>query len=627
MLQQLRKLSKSWISSIFLGALAFSFAIWGIADIFRGNVDTSVASVGGEKISVDDYTRDYHNFLRNVAGKEGHEISPDEARTKHYARDALETAISRTAVDQIVRSHGIIATDSEVSDSIRAVPAFKGPLGTFDRATFQQILARNNLTEDMFVAIERADLARSQLLSAVHNGFDLPLGYTKLFFDYLNEQRAIEYVTVSSDTAGPVPSPGDSQLQAYLTAHAAKFSTPEYRDVTYAVAGPQDVMSQLHVSEKDLQQQYELKKDQYQVPEKRDVEQITFPDAASANAARAKIDHGTSFADVATGRGLKPSDISLGTVVQADLGADRGPPTFALPQGGVSQPVKSNFGYVMLHVTTITPGVSHSFNDVKESLRKDVLNQLAQAKLTDVINAFDDASAGGANMEQSAKRSGMRVVHVQAVDRSGLTPDGSKAPLPASPDFLAQLQRSDVGEQGDPFPTADGNVYVIKVNGVTPPKLKPLDSVRAQVSADFVAQMQMERLAAKAQLLAREAESDKSLVRVAAALHTTVQTASPLARNAETDLLSAAMARKIFETPPLKIINMADKTGKAFVIARVTGIAHPPPPVGTGEYKRFGDSLTSEAASDMDTLLALAARDSVGVTINQPQVDRATGGS
>ena len=43
MLQQMRRLSKSWISSIFLGGLALSFGVWGIADIFRGNTDTSIA--------------------------------------------------------------------------------------------------------------------------------------------------------------------------------------------------------------------------------------------------------------------------------------------------------------------------------------------------------------------------------------------------------------------------------------------------------------------------------------------------------------------------------------------------------------------------------------------------------
>ncbi len=314
-------------------------------------------------------------------------------------------------------------------------------------------------------------------------------------------------------------------------------------------------------------------------------------------------------------------------MVQADLGKERGPAAFALAAGAVSQPVKTTFGYVLLHVTKITPGVSKSFDDVKDELRKDVVGQLAQAKLTDVTNAFDDASAGGATMEQAAKRAGMRVIRIPSVDRQGLAPDGSKADLPTSPDFLAQLQHADVGEQGDPFPSVDGNVYIIKVNGVTPPKLKPLSAVRAEVSADLVAEAQLRALGAKAQALASQARADRTLAKVAADLHTTVQTAGPLSRNALTDAFSAPMIRKVFEAPPMKVIAFPDKTGKGFVIARVTGIAHPPMPLNSPEYQRFVNSLTSGAAEDIDALFAVAARDSEGVTINQSQADRATGGS
>ena len=37
---------KSWAIKIFLGLIALSFAVWGIGDIFRGNSDPIVASIG-----------------------------------------------------------------------------------------------------------------------------------------------------------------------------------------------------------------------------------------------------------------------------------------------------------------------------------------------------------------------------------------------------------------------------------------------------------------------------------------------------------------------------------------------------------------------------------------------------
>lgn len=624
MLQQMRKVAKSKVSSIFLGLLALSFGVWGIADIFRGNTDTSIASVGSEKIAADTFQRDYRNFLKGAANELGHEVSAEEAHAKGFDKQALETTLSRTAVDQVVAHYGLRATDAQVSNAIRAIPAFRGPLGSFDHETFLFRLQNAGFTEDSFVDLERHDLARNQLLITVHDGFALPPGYTTLLYDYVQQQRAASYVVIPKEAAGTPPAPTDAELETFVRVHPGQFSTPEYRDVTYAIAGPEDVANQIHVTDQQLQQQYELDKDKYQIPEKRDVDQIVFPDEPSAKAAKAKIDAGGTFDQIAFQRGLKSTDTSLGTVVQADLGKDRGPPAFALPVNGVTQPIKSTFGWVILRVSKITPGISKSFADVKDQLRKDVLTQLATAKLTDVTNAFDDASAGGATLTEAAHRAGMRVIHIPAVDKNGLAPDGTKANLPTTPDFVAQLQKSEVGEEGDPFPSTDNNVYVIKVNGVTPPKLKPLPDVREPAVAGWTAAWERERLAAMAKDLVQEATTANNLSGVAAKMHAAVQSTGALTRNGKAPGLPAELVRNLFDSPPGKIVSAQAANG--LVIAQVTGVAQPADPMQNQTFFQFANSLSNEAADDIDTTFALAAREHLGVQINQAQVDRVTGG-
>jgi peptidyl-prolyl cis-trans isomerase D len=624
MLQGMRKVAKSKVSSVFLGLLALSFGVWGIADIFRGNTDLSVASVGGEKIAADVFQRDYRNFMRGAAQELGHDVSPDEARAKGLDHQALETMLSRTAVDQVVAHYGLQATDAQVSSAIRAISGFRGPLGGFDHETFLQRIQNAGFTEDSFVDVERHDLARNQLLVAVHDGFALPPGYTSLLYDFVQQQRAASYVIIPKEAAGKPPAATDDELQSFVRSHPAQFSTPEYRDVTYAVAAPQDVMNKVHVTDQELEQQYDLRKDLYQVPEKRDVEQIVFPDEASAKAARAKLDAGAGFDQIAFQRGLKPTDTSLGTVVEADLGKDRGAPVFALAVNSVSQPIKSTFGWVLLHVTKITPGINKPYATVKDQLRKDVLNQLATAKLTDVTNAFDDASAGGATLDEAAHRAGMRVVHVAAVDRNGLTPDGTKAGLPETPDFLAQLQKSEVGEEGDPFPSTDNNVYVIKVNGVTPPKLRSLATVRQQAVAGWTADWERRQLANLAKQYVQEATGTNSLSSIAAKVHGIVQSTGAISRTAKIPGWPADLVRDLFDSQPGKIVSAQSADG--LVIALATGVSQPTNPMQTPLFFQLANTLSNAAADDIDATFALAARAHLGVTINQAQVDRVTGG-
>jgi peptidyl-prolyl cis-trans isomerase D len=298
-----------------------------------------------------------------------------------------------------------------------------------------------------------------------------------------------------------------------------------------------------------------------------------------------------------------------------------------LQAGGVTQPIKTTFGWTLLHVTKITPGVSKSFPDVKDALRKEVMNQLASAKLSDVSNAFDDASAGGAPLAQAAKRVGMRVVHVAAVDKRGQTPEGTKADLPTSPDFLAQMQKADVGEEGDPFPSTDGNVYVIKVNGVTPPKLKALSSVRAEAATAWSADMQRQRMASLAKQLVAEASAAKNLSGIAARLHATVQSTGALARGAVVGTLSPQLVRNLFDAAPGSVVSAPAASGDGIAIARITGIEHPPAPLGNPYFQRLVTSISSQEQGDYDLAFAMAARARAGVMINQAQLDRVAGGS
>ena len=46
MLQWMHRISTSWVASLFMGALALSFVVWGIADVFVGMNTTALATVG-----------------------------------------------------------------------------------------------------------------------------------------------------------------------------------------------------------------------------------------------------------------------------------------------------------------------------------------------------------------------------------------------------------------------------------------------------------------------------------------------------------------------------------------------------------------------------------------------------
>ena len=622
MLQEMRKFSKSWISSLFLGGLTLSFVAWGIGDIFRGGVATSVATVGKTTIEQSEFQRDFTNFMRNQAK----DASLDQAQRTALAHRMLQQDIAQTALDNVVQRLKITVTDDMVLAQIRATPAFAGIAGTFDRNVFQEKISRAGYSEQGFIEVMRRDTARDQLIQAVGSGFQLPIGYARALFAYATELRAAQYVTLDAKSLGPIAPPSDAVLAAYVKAHTEKFSTPEYRDVAYAQIGLDEVTKGIAVTDQQIQSAYDANKDKYDIPEKRDLEQIPLASRADAEAAHAKIAAGASFADVAAAHGLKPADLELGSRVAADLDPAEAKIVFALPEGGVSQPIKVTFGWALIKVVKITAGHLTTLDQAKDDLRKAIANELAQAKLGDIANAYMDASSGGASLAAAAKKVGMHTDRDAAMAAHGLAPDGSKTAAPDDQVFRDQVFKSEAGEEGDPFQGKSGDYYVVSVNAVMPPKLKPLDQVRAEALAGWTAEQRALLLQKKAAELAAQANRDHSLDAVAKTTGSPVLSSPALTHETSDATFSPVLVAALYAAAPGEAVFGPLGKGEGYVVARVSGIAHQMPPTDDPMFRQGVRQISRGIAGDVIESFAGVARDKQGVTINNKLLDNVVGG-
>jgi peptidyl-prolyl cis-trans isomerase D len=360
------------------------------------------------------------------------------------------------------------------------------------------------------------------------------------------------------------------------------------------------------------------------VPEKRDLEQLSFASEAEARAAHTKIESGQSFAEVATSLGKKPADISIGTLTQKDLPDARGGAAFALSEKAVTQPVQTSFGWFLLHVVNIKPGKTTTLEEATPDIRKSLLAQTAGAKIADMMNTCQDELSHGAEIQEAAQKSGMHFAHVPAMDRAGLDPDGRPILGPNNDEFRSEVFKKEIGEYGDPEQAKSGLAFVIKVNGATPPKLKLLDSVRAQVLAAWTADEQAAQLRAKAQSLQVEANQRQDLSSVAQSIGAKVSPSPALSRGTSNATFSKALVEAIFNAAPGGVAIGPERDGKGYVIARVTGIRHAN--LDPRLVQRARLDLSQQMGQDVALTLAAAAKTKQGVTVHPEVVDRVVGG-
>lgn len=620
MLQEMRKYSKSWVANVFLGILAISFVSWGAGSWMTAKVDTSVAKVGKTAVEQSQFRRDYTNTLRRIEQQRGTALTPEEIKKAGLADTLLEQQISLQLLDNVVHDLGLTASDAMVTAQIHSISAFAGLTGDFDHQTFLRIIEQMGYTEQGFIEMIRSDTARSQLTRAVEGGFLLPPGYTRAIFAYFMEARAADYFVVEDQALGTVAAPSDAVLTAYVKAHPERFSTPEYRDVTYAYIGPDDVASAIKVTDDQIKQAYEEHRGEYVIPDKRDFQQLLFTSETAAKAAYAKVQKGTAFDSLTDEKGGKP--VTQSDMAESDFDSAQSKAVFALPQGGTTAPIKTVTGaWTMMHVTAIKPGSAKTLDEVKDEIRTNLLRSLAETKLVDIANAYTDASSGGLGLIDAGKKVGMHTGRVAAMDANGFGPDGKKTAAPDDAEFRAQVFAAETGEEGDPQTAKSGVNYVVLVNGITPPKLKPLDQVREQALAGWMAEERARLLKQKAQALAALVNKDGNIEAAAKTIGATVVKSGRLSHQTADDTFSSELISELFRAKPGKsVVGPKGGTGGGYVVAKVTGISHPVLPEKGPETSAIQRQISQQMAGGLTEAYVAEQRAEQGVTINSKNV-------
>src|SRR6202166_441900 len=178
MLRGLRKASSNWlgktIMAVVMGVLIVSFGIWGIADIFRGFGQSTLATVGRTEISINEFRQLYTDKLQQIGRQIGRPLTMDQARAFGFDRQVLQQTIAEAALDEQARRLGLGQSDAETMRMVFNDPNFKGVGGSLDPARFQATIRQYGFTEQRYIADQRKVSLRRQIAGAISAGLEPP---------------------------------------------------------------------------------------------------------------------------------------------------------------------------------------------------------------------------------------------------------------------------------------------------------------------------------------------------------------------------------------------------------------------------------------------------------------------
>lgn len=626
MMQAIRTRAGSIVVKILFAMLIVSFGFWGIytrSDYFQGHSpDTVIATVGDQSIRAENLQEALQPALERLRAQFGSAIDPQQVKQLGILDTLLGQLIDRSLLDQQAARLGLEVSDRLIRSAIYDNPAFKGPDGRFDRQRFDQLLAANRLSEDQLVARLRTDIPRADLLQSITAGVLVPRPLVDAVYRYRQEKRIADIVDVPVASVTAVATPDDAAVDKFYKAHPDLFRAPEYRGFTVASLAPAALEEPGAIPDDKLRKEYDQRRDEFATPEQRDIQQILSPTEAKAKEAEAALASGKDWKTVATTLGQQdPDTVDLGLLSRKEIPQVLGDVAFKLPLNQPSQPVKSPLGWHILRVVKIVPAATQSFEQVKPKLEAEMKLAAATDRLDKTGNAADDALAGGAPLQDVARKFGLKTLDVAAVDDGGRDPHGKEVALPVSAaDILKTAFSTNKGDTSRITDTKDGAIFAVRVNTVTPPEVRPLADVKATAIAGWQAEQKRETAAKEAAALAASVTPGTTLAKAAQEKGLTVQAAVPLTRGAAPGATTPpALVAKLFSAKPGEVVTLSDATGG--YAAQLKEIQSPPS-VPAADADKLSAQLAGEARGDIATEYTKALRRRFPVAIEREAIDR-----
>ena len=187
MLRTIRKFSSSIFAKILLLFIAVPFVFWGMGPVFQSGKQNTIAEIGNEKIS----TEDFVNYVRYNAP------DPDfETLDKDLIEKLLSNFIGEKIIALEIENHDIKLSENSLSAIIKNEKAFKKN-NKFSRIEYEKFLVKNSLNAVIFETNISEQAKKEQFFDFIGKGIVPSKFMVNTIYDKINQKRNIEVINLN----------------------------------------------------------------------------------------------------------------------------------------------------------------------------------------------------------------------------------------------------------------------------------------------------------------------------------------------------------------------------------------------------------------------------------------------
>jgi len=471
----------------------WAFAALGGGASGRRQEEAWAAKVNGVTVSIGAF----QSYARRLDSMYTQLLGDQYAQQRSMIRigsQAIESLVEQELVYQEALRQGISVTPQELADALMRDPSFQENGRFIGVERYRAMFGANRASVGEFEEQRRRDLVVDKFRMMVGDGVTVSDAEVEQEFLKKNEKASVDYLVVDPAKARPKSPPGEADLQKWYDGHKDRYMRGEGRTGLYVLFSAAELAAAQNVTDEDVAAAYErLKATRYSNGEQRRASHILFKaDNAAPPDAVAKVEKkareilkraraGEDFAALARKYSEDSSAASggdLGLFGRGQMVKEFEDAAFSLPVGGISDPVRTVYGFHIIQVTDSRPARIVPLDEARDTLRQELRLERARPEILKRSAAFARAAAGG-KLEAVARSQGIPLQQTGDVRQGDALPGAV-----ASQAVVERMLGLAPGEVSDAIPIPSGQV-VVQVTGTVPPAPRPFQEARARVLKDL----------------------------------------------------------------------------------------------------------------------------------------------